>query len=176
MSKDFEETAQRMQSFAEGSPELRAVFNGRILEDLQQAVHDMSNDIGKAIEEGDDAVEKEPEKLDRVYKVLDVFLKRVFTQRVPDNVNNFMSDFLKTAHNYNKLYCSDKLAEIIICVQRQRRYHESTIATIETMKRLLEVAEMYKDFQPPAFKLSKHYFDSIQEELEDGSTSEEGVE
>ena len=98
---------------------------------------------------------------DALNKILEV---KVLKQ-LDDDINKFLNSYLELVINWSKLNSDKEIQNKIDVLNLVFTYHYSMICTIEVLQNLLEKFEQYKDFMPPAFQISKHYLETIDNEL-----------
>lgn len=182
--QEFEETVAVLEQVVR-SDAIYETFRGGEVEKLDRAICVMRDRIRQVMTSGNEGVPGGPERtesesrdagqdngapedsgeIDLVAGTLQIIERAFLVRQVPEAVMDFIDKYILLAFNWNKLACSDKVAEGVQAVLNLLNYHRSVVETTNVLRRLIREARGILEFKPPVFDLSKHYLQAIQEKI-----------
>lgn len=164
MDEKFCETMKMLKGVAAGDV-IYSVFDARLITSLNQLIRLMERHIVQ-VDKGETPEIKEEEARAVADSILRI-QQTMLLARVPQVIRNFVNGYMQLVYNWNRLAKNNAVAGNLQALNNFFNYHESTVETIRMMRRLLQVADSLLKTNPPAFELSKHYLDAIQEHLKE---------
>lgn len=168
--KEFEETVGCLEQMVECDA-MYETFKAGEVEQLRKAVNVMRDHIRRAVEQGGedtaDAVAPGTADIDLVSGTLQIIERAFLVRRLPDAISQFIDKYVLLAFNWNKLACSDRVAEGVQAVLNLMSYHQSVVETTKVLRYLIRETKGILEFKPPVFDLSRHYLQAIQERIKE---------
>lgn len=163
----FENTIQILETFAYNS-EVYSLFDHNQVEYFRESISYMRDFVKRAVSESDiqPLLEKE-DGLSSIKFTLSTisrhFVLTSFDEMKYSIVYEYtllVENFIKASENYDP-----SIQEELIFLQVLLSYHHSLVGAIEILRKLISEGQGFMDFKPPAFELSKHYLQSIDERI-----------
>lgn len=98
------------------------------------------------------------------------WLMAVYVERpLTPELCQFMQAFSDLMFNWNRNVANDKDLEVkILTVVRFTKGHLTAVEAVSLLKGVVERLRALENWNPPAFELSKHYFQTLKDELNKG--------
>ncbi|NPV54655.1 MAG: hypothetical protein HPY71_14265 [Firmicutes bacterium] len=187
--QEFEKTVAVLEQVVRGDT-IYETFRGGEVERLDKAICVMRDRIRQVMTSGNEEVPGGPERtesksgdtgkdngapegsreIDLVAGTFQIIEHAFLVRQVPEAVMDFIDKYILLAFNWNKLACSDKIAEGVQAVLNLKSYHQSVVETTRVLRYLIREARSILEFKPPIFDLSKHYLQAIQEKIKESIT------
>lgn len=142
---------------------IRVFIGDKNLNLFKKCTMEMEKDIMDGM--NDDDVNIEEENVSKIIETLNFLMRRILISPVKNSVREFINSYCNLAMNWNKLSCNDVINETIDAVLIHMEYHLTVVETTKHLKYLLDEMKKYREFAPPAFELSRHFMNSIEEDL-----------
>lgn len=168
--KEFEETVAYLGQTVE-SDAIYETFKAGEVEQFRKAVNVMRDHIRRAVEQGGEeqvcVAAPSAADTDLVSGTLQIIERAFLVRRLPDTISQFIDKYVLLAFNWNKLACSDRVAEGVQAVLNLMNYHQSVVETTKVLRYLIRETRGILEFKPPVFELSRHYLQAIQERIKE---------
>jgi len=155
----YKETREKMLGYMD-SLEFVALFEGRN--------KDVKNKVQKLIALADNAVEDKPIDLDesrKIVKHLIFVIQRLAIERQLSKADAaFLIDLALFLDNFNNNFFKiDEIGASVQFIIRALQGHLTMVDTIRILRAQNEIMQRWSKFEPPAFKLSRMYLESLEE-------------
>jgi len=174
--KKYQETVAKIKKIFGWELELKKVFGSRIdkvkgvFELLQRQMNELTEDK---------AVEASGEEKSRVREVADLFLSIAVNEPIVPIFRDLSRLYLLLMFNWNKeLGKRGDIGKQISTAEKIVTAQMTMFDTIDLLKYLLKQGRNMRNWSPPAFELSRHYLESLDNEGkgEEGTKLEGKVE
>jgi len=164
--KSFQEVKQALLSYL-GSSRIREWLDEGGRQRLERAVRFALNQVEQWLLQDVPYWSCPDEAKRQILEALDVLIEAVIKREIGDSGFAFASDVLQLIFNFNKRANSRKIADKLDTLQRLLSCRESLLAAIEVLRALIKRAEALVHFSPPAFELSRHYLQTLEEHIKE---------
>ncbi|MBA7614890.1 hypothetical protein ES703_22164 [subsurface metagenome] len=159
--KKYQETVGRIKGILKYEADLKKVFGPR-LDKVNGVFELMLRQMDDLAE--DKAVEASGEEKSKVKEVVNLFLSIAVNRPIVPIFRDLSRFYLLLVFNWNKEL--GKRPDIELSVSAAQRIVEGQMTMIDTINLLKTVSERLQKligYEPPAFELSRHYLQSLEE-------------
>jgi len=104
------------------------------------------------------------EEISQIKKALNFLLQTAIEKPITPILKDLIDEFIIFIANWNENLGKEiEIRQKIYTLRRFVDYHLSVIDAIQILKTLAKKTEEIQRFSPPAFELSRHYLNSLQE-------------
>lgn len=158
----FEETKAVLERELR-SERLKVYFGKRVLDDIHRLVSLMLRDVTNLM--ADKQVSVDDKTIEDLNRVLDAMIDVVSIIPLDERVTDFCQNFARLAYNWNQNLRRDRSIERKTRVlDRLLRQHLTIVEATNVLRRLTRRLERFLDYSPPAFRLARHFLESVFEE------------
>lgn len=160
--KKYQKTVGNIKRIFKWELELKKVFGPRlekvksVFELLERQMNDLAEDV---------MVEASGEEKSRVKEVVDLFLSIAVNEPIVSIFRDLSKFYLLLMFNWNKeLGKRPDIEKQISTAQKIVAAQVTMLDTIDLLKYLLKQGHNMRNWNPPAFELSRHYLESLSKE------------
>ncbi|GAI60825.1 unnamed protein product [marine sediment metagenome] len=159
--KKYQETVSKIKGILKYEADLKKVFGPRLgkVNGVFELMLRQMDDLAE-----DKAVEASGEEKSRVKEVVNLFLSIAVNRPIVPIFRDLSRFYLLLVFNWNKEL--GKRPDIELSVSAAQRIVEGQMTMIDTINLLKTVSERLQKligYEPPAFELSRHYLQSLEE-------------
>ncbi len=159
---DFEDAKNKVNTFFNGLT-THNYFNTKILSKVEfvykevlKNIEDMTNDIEMV---SDDTFNK------NVINAMSQIRRTIFVSKITPIFSDFVLGYIEIIHSWNNnLSKNPEITELVFHSKRLLEQHLTITEASEQLKMLTTMVKNLSNWMPPAFEISKHYIDLLNEE------------
>lgn len=160
---DFNQTINRIKEFVY-SDQIFMTFNEHEITMFKKTILDMEGHIREAMADTSPIVQDQ--QIKEIRQSLQYMITRFLTTKITQDSNRFLNQYLLLASNWEQAIGGCELvSDQVIALSNLLEYHSSVMASVEVLRSLTHEAQRFMKFNPPAFEISRHYLQSIEERL-----------
>ncbi|GEM_PF-1518432 len=160
--KKYKGTVSKIKEIMKYEAELRKLFGNRlpIIKKTFGIMEGQMNALAK-----DKKIKASGEEKSRVKETVNLFLNIAVNQPITSIFRDLSRTYLLLAFNWNKEL--GERPDMEIAIKATQRIVEGQLTMLDTVNLLKELVKQSRgmlNYRPPAFELSRHYLESLQEE------------
>jgi len=155
----FEDIVSKIKGYLENPPYPK-ILNDEESETLKKAFKIMTDDISGLI--GGENVEQNNNKFSIVIGSLLLLSSKVLEGPISDDFASFMNFYSEISFNWNKYTHKDSvIRSLSLHISRLSETRTALIKSINLMKELDQRLMVLQNWSPPAYEISKAYFEKL---------------
>jgi hypothetical protein len=163
MNDNFTATVECLKALSSKDTFYNEFINAAQADAVRKAIDLMTSQIKCAIDDGKPEITGAD--MTAVKESLSILNNTFLTQLVSEDFNTFIKQYVGLVFNWNSLAQNQDIGQYLQGLNNLVVYQNTVVETMQVLKVLIREVKGMKDFMPPAFKVSKHYLQAIQDEL-----------
>lgn len=160
----FEEIVKKIESYLE-NPNPVDIMNEKEKEHITDTFKMMTQDISEMI--GGKELEHNNDKFSKVMGAILILSSHELERPIDDNFAAFLLNYSEIAFNWNKFTVNDPVIKnLSLHISRLSETRTAMVNCINTIKQMDQRLIVLSNWSPPAYEISKTYFEELLKENE----------